>query len=65
VPDVPGPVHKYMPSSAGCWQVFGEVQADEANRFGHTPALGHQPRHVPLQEQPVNRARSQRHVIGE
>jgi hypothetical protein len=38
VPDVDGPVHKYVPSSPGCWKTFGEVQADEAHRFGYPPA---------------------------
>ena len=38
VPDVSGPVHKYVPSAAGCWQTFGEVQADELLRFGYPPA---------------------------
>lgn len=38
VPDVHGPVHVYVPSSPGCWKTFGEVQADEALRFGYPPA---------------------------
>jgi len=38
VPDIDGPVHKYVPSAPGCWQTFGEVQADEAQRFGYPPA---------------------------
>jgi hypothetical protein len=38
VPDTDGPVHKYVPSAPGCWQTFGEVQADEARRFGYPPA---------------------------
>lgn len=38
VPDTQGPVHKYVPSSPGCWKTFGEVQAAEAQRFGHPPA---------------------------
>lgn len=33
VPDIDGPVHRYVPSSPGCWKTFGEVQADEAYRF--------------------------------
>ena len=37
VPDSDGPVHKYVPSSPGCWKTFGEVQADEAQRFGYPP----------------------------
>jgi hypothetical protein len=37
-PDVNGPVHKYVPSAPGCWQVFGQVQADEALRFGYPSA---------------------------
>lgn len=36
--DVDGPVHPYVPSAPGCWQLFGEIQADEALRFGH-PAV--------------------------
>jgi hypothetical protein len=35
VPDIDGPVHKYVPSSPGCWKTFGELQADEAQRFGY------------------------------
>lgn len=38
VPDIDGPVHKYVPSAAGCWRIFGEIQADEAQRFGYPPA---------------------------
>jgi hypothetical protein len=38
VPGVNGPVHKYVPSAPGCWQVFGHVQADEALRFGYPSA---------------------------
>lgn len=33
-----GPVHKYVPSAPGCWQTFGQVQAEESLRFGHPPA---------------------------
>ena len=36
VPDIDGPVHKYVPSSPGCWKTFGEVQVDEAQRFRYT-----------------------------
>lgn len=38
VPAVQGPVHKYVPSAPGCWRIFGQVQADEALRFGYPPA---------------------------
>jgi hypothetical protein len=38
VPDVSGPVHKYVPSAPGCWHTFGQVQADESLRFGYPPA---------------------------
>ena len=38
VPDVDGPVHKYVPLSPGCWQTLGEMQADEARRFGYPSA---------------------------
>ncbi len=38
VPDIDGPVHKYVPSAPGCWQTFGEVQADEAQRFRYPSA---------------------------
>jgi hypothetical protein len=38
VPNVDGPVHKYVPSAPGCWKTFGEVQADEALRFRYPPA---------------------------
>jgi hypothetical protein len=37
VPDVVGPVHKYVPSAPGCWQLFGRIQAEEALRFGYPP----------------------------
>jgi Family of unknown function (DUF5946) len=37
VADVSGPVHKYGPSAPGCWQLFGQLQADEALRFGYPP----------------------------
>jgi hypothetical protein len=38
VHDASGPVHVYVPSSAGCWMTFGEVQADEMQRFGYPDA---------------------------
>lgn len=38
VPDVSGVVHRYVPSSPGCWQTFGQLQADESLRFGYPPA---------------------------
>jgi hypothetical protein len=38
VPDVTGPMHKYVPSAPGCWQLFGQIQADEALRFGYPRA---------------------------
>ena len=38
VPDTDGPVHKYVPSAPGCWQTFGDVQADESQRFRYPPA---------------------------
>jgi hypothetical protein len=38
VPDIAGPVHKYVPSAPDCWQLFGQIQADEAVRFGYPPA---------------------------
>ena len=38
MPDVTGPVHKYVPTAPGCWQLFGQIQADEALRFGYSPA---------------------------
>lgn len=38
VPDIVGPVHRYVPSAPGCWRLFGEIQADEALRFGYPPA---------------------------
>lgn len=28
-PDIDGPTHRYMTSSAGCWSVYGEVLARE------------------------------------
>jgi hypothetical protein len=38
VPDVHGPVHKYVRAAPGCCQMFGELQADELQRFGYPPA---------------------------
>lgn len=38
--DIDGPVHAYVPSSPGCWKTFGEVQADEIQRFGYPQAHG-------------------------
>ena len=38
VPDIAGPVHRYVLSAPGCWQLFGEIQADEALRFGYPSA---------------------------
>jgi hypothetical protein len=35
VPDVAGPVHRYVPSAPGCWELFAQIQADEALRFGY------------------------------
>ena len=29
VPDVDGPTHRYLESSPGCWQIYGEVLARE------------------------------------
>ncbi len=29
VPDIDGPVHRIVDSSAGCWAIFGEVLARE------------------------------------
>ncbi|MCP5049599.1 MAG: hypothetical protein GY940_20685 [bacterium] len=29
VPEIEGPVHRYMDSSPGCWKIFGEVLARE------------------------------------
>jgi hypothetical protein len=37
---IDGPVHNYVPSAPGCWKTFGEVQADEPQRFGYPPAHG-------------------------
>lgn len=34
---MPGPVHRYVPGAPGCWQLFGQIQADEALRFGYPP----------------------------
>jgi hypothetical protein len=35
---IEGPTHAYVPATAGCWALFGEVQADELMRFGYPPA---------------------------
>lgn len=37
VPETSGSTHAYLHSSPGCWQTFGEVQADESRRFGYPP----------------------------
>jgi len=31
-------VHAYVPATAHCWRIFGEVQADEMQRFGYPAA---------------------------
>jgi hypothetical protein len=33
VPDTDGPRHVYVPSAPGCWAAFGELRADEMQRF--------------------------------
>ena len=38
VEDSTMPAHAYVPASAGCWALFGSVQADEMMRFGYPPA---------------------------
>ncbi|MGN6565726.1 MAG: DUF5946 family protein [Thermomicrobiales bacterium] len=38
VPDSDGPVHKYVVTSPGCWQLFGEVTAREYGDFKY-PAV--------------------------
>lgn len=38
MPDIVAPTHRYVPSAPGCWQAFGEVQADQLHRFGYPPA---------------------------
>lgn len=38
VPDVDGQVHGYVPAAPGCWRIFGEVQADEMQRFAYPDA---------------------------
>ena len=37
MPDINGPVHEYVPAAPGCWRMFGELQADESQRFGYPP----------------------------
>ncbi len=41
VPDIDGPVHRYMSSSPGCWAAFGEVLAREYTdaRYGKNHRL--------------------------
>ncbi len=39
-PDVDGPRHPYLVSSAACWAAFGALQADEIARFGYPPVHG-------------------------
>ena len=63
VPDVSGPVHKYVPSGPGCWQTFGQVQADESLRFGYPPAhriVVDAETPVAIMEQPRERRRTPR-----
>jgi hypothetical protein len=38
VPDVDGPVHAYIRSAPGCWQLYGEVLAREYGRGGFASA---------------------------
>ena len=38
VEDTTMPAHAYVPAVAGCWAVFGAVQADEMFRFQYPPA---------------------------
>ena len=38
--DLDAPVHAYVPSSAGCWNAFVQMQADEMQRFRNPPARG-------------------------
>jgi hypothetical protein len=33
-------VHAYVPAAAGCWRLFGELQADEYARFGYPRTHG-------------------------
>jgi Family of unknown function (DUF5946) len=33
-----GPVHAYVPATAHCWRLFGEVQAEEMQRYGYPNA---------------------------
>ena len=35
VPDMDGPVHRYMASSPGCWALFGEVLAREYSDYAY------------------------------
>ena len=38
VEDSSMPAHAYVPAVAGCWALFGQVQADEMKRFQYPPA---------------------------
>ncbi|MBV8991912.1 MAG: hypothetical protein JO372_25420, partial [Solirubrobacterales bacterium] len=38
--DLDAPGHAYVPSSAGCWNAFVQMQADEMQRFRNPPARG-------------------------
>ena len=33
VPDIDGPVHRYIGASPGCWQIYGELQVRGAHRL--------------------------------
>ena len=35
VPDIDGPVHRYMDSSPGCWAIFGEVLTREYSDYAY------------------------------
>ncbi|CAN5820879.1 hypothetical protein BH23ACT11_BH23ACT11_21050 [soil metagenome] len=37
VPDVEGPVHRYLGASAGCWAIFGEVLKKEYGDYRYWP----------------------------
>ena len=37
VPDMDGPTHKYVLSSAGCWALYGEILARDYSEYNYPP----------------------------
>jgi hypothetical protein len=37
VPNIEGPIHKYMLSTPGCWKLYGEILAKEYTQLNYDP----------------------------